>query len=685
MAENLKEHALRYAAKGWKIFPVTPDQKTPLARLVPRGFKDATDDPEVISQWWSAAPNANIGLSLEASGLVCVDIDSYKDDCAAHELGLFEKLPKTLEQQSARGGQHFIYCCAANQTYTGSLGLGIDVKHKGYILVSPSSFAGGVYTWLNDLEPAPAPDWLANWKETKVVSVAGSRPRACSFKDHVNSNPVDVDAAIQAASKGESWHNNVLSAVASMVAKGLSDKEILSKALLATMEGYTFQQTALEVQKMIDSARAKGFGEVGRFGTGLASSGGGSTADRVKCNHLTISAILMNHQDWAGAFGYDSFAGKRTVLRPIPYDQDKEYGTYPRLLEDQDFTKVCCWLNGLGMASVHKQTVIDAVYLVCKANSYNPVQDYLDDCQAAHPRDDALLAEWMQIYLGVEPGDGQQEAYVQAVSKLMMVQAVARIRKPGCKADSVIIVEGNQGKGKSTSLSILAPKGTFGDQLPPMGSKDAASYLKGKTIIELGELSFLSKAEIEVVKGFITRTDEIYRPAYGREEVWQPRTCVFVGTTNRSDYLNDDTGNRRFLPIKTGEIDLEGLKEVRDRLWGAATHAYDANERYWLTGEVLAYAGREAEQRQETDVWVETIREKLGRVPEITLNEAISLCHGPDFAQRTTLQDQRRMSRCLILAGWRKQGRYTSGISRNQVRFVNQERSEDHGEEHFDF
>ena len=103
-----------------------------------------------------------------------------------------------------------------------------------------------------------------------------------------------------------------------------------------------------------------------------------------------------------------------------------------------------------------------------------------------------------------------------------------------------------------------------------MASKDASSYLKGKWGVELAELDFKRKTEVETIKAFISRLTENYRPAFGREEIEIARTCVFIGTTNSDNYLSDETGNRRFLPIETGEIDQDALINHRDRLWAAA-------------------------------------------------------------------------------------------------------------------
>ena len=144
-----------------------------------------------------------------------------------------------------------------------------------------------------------------------------------------------------------------------------------------------------------------------------------------------------------------------------------------------------------------------------------------------------------------------------------------------------------------------------------MASKDASSYLKGKWGVELAELDFKRKTEVETIKAFISRLTENYRPAFGREEIEVARTCVFIGTTNSDNYLSDETGNRRFLPVKTTSIDIENLGEHRDRLWAAAAHAHDKGEQHWLTSEVVDLARDQAKQRLEQDPWAEIIGQKM--------------------------------------------------------------------------
>jgi predicted P-loop ATPase len=314
---------------------------------------------------------------------------------------------------------------------------------------------------------------------------------------------------------------------------------------------------------------------------------------------------------------------------------------------------------------------MDAVQAVCAQQTFNPLMDYFRGIQKQHPEDDKLLDDWMCRFLGVNASNEAERKYITAVSRLMLIQAVARAKKPGCKADSVIVLEGEQGTGKSTALRVLFSDKHFGDQLPHMASKDASSYLKGKWGVELAELDFKRKTEVETIKAFISRLTENYRPAFGREEIEVARTCVFIGTTNSDNYLSDETGNRRFLPIKTTSIDIGNLGGHRDRLWAAAAHAYDKGEHYWLTSEVVDLARDQAKQRLEQDPWVETIEERMNSVAEASIMDALTACFPGIDAQAISTQMTRRMSKSLQLAGWVKGGKFNTGSRRNQVKFVN--------------
>ena len=163
----------------------------------------------------------------------------------------------------------------------------------------------------------------------------------------------------------------------------------------------------------------------------------------------------------------------------------------------------------------------------------------------------------------------------------------------------------------------------------------------------------------------------------GCKEVVYPRRCVFVATTNRDDWAIDETGNRRFLPIKTTNVDVAGLKRDRDKIWAAAYASFLKDQMWWMTDDMTAYASEQNKARHEADLWVELINEKMSDLNEISIRQAFDVCfpqpgiddNSPN-PQKIDQKDQRRMSKCLQMAGWKKEGRFTSGKRKNQARFI---------------
>jgi predicted P-loop ATPase len=179
----------------------------------------------------------------------------------------------------------------------------------------------------------------------------------------------------------------------------------------------------------------------------------------------------------------------------------------------------------------------------------------------------------------------------------------------------MLILEGPQGAMKSTACRILAGEEHFSDNLPDLSRGDAvrlSMHLRGKWLVEIAELSSFNKAETHTLKEFITQAVERYTPKYGREEVREPRQCVFVGTTNESVYLRDPTGARRFWPVTVSTIDLEALAQDRDQLLAEAMHEFRAGAQWWPDREFEAeHIAPQQEARYEADPWQEVIETYL--------------------------------------------------------------------------
>jgi predicted P-loop ATPase len=350
---------------------------------------------------------------------------------------------------------------------------------------------------------------------------------------------------------------------------------------------------------------------------------------------------LRGAPEWDGVMAYDEFALVTMMLKPPPWRKNEDNQWTPQQWTDRDDALTADWLQHQDIG-VTVTVAATAAETVAKDNTYHPIRNYL----ASLKWDRAERVEDFAVtYLGAEPGP-----YHRAVSQCLFVAAVARVMQPGIKADYVPILEGAQDKGKSTAIELLfAP--WFSDDLAELGTKDAAMQVRVAWGIEIAELTSMGRAEVEKIKAFISRKVDRFRPSYGRRVIEVPRQSVFVGSTNADTYLKDETGARRFWPIRCGKIDLKAIKRARDQLWAEAVAMYNAGKPWWLTDEAtLALAKAEQADRYVDDPWQPAIDEFLQDRADVSTDEILS--HLGVERPKQTQTDQNRVARCLKIRHW---------------------------------
>jgi predicted P-loop ATPase len=320
----------------------------------------------------------------------------------------------------------------------------------------------------------------------------------------------------------------------------------------------------------------------------------------------------------------------------------------PRPMADADATAIQEYLQLNGLIRTGKDTIHQAVDLRAREQAFHPVRNYLNslrwDCK---PR----INTWLTTYFGAV-----QTEYTKAIGKFFLVACVARIFQPGCQADYMMILEGGQGEYKSSACKILGGE-WFSDNLPEISTagKDVSQHLRGKWIIEVTELHAMSRAESNQLKGFITRTTERYRRSYGRKEVVEPRQCLFVGTTNKSIYLRDETGGRRYWSVKTGAINLDALRRDRDQLFAEAVQLYRDGAQWWPDKEFeRQHIQPEQDKRFEADPWEDPIATYLAGKTSVTISEIAFKALRFDNHCRIGTADARRVAAILEHESWER-------------------------------
>ena len=372
-------------------------------------------------------------------------------------------------------------------------------------------------------------------------------------------------------------------------------------------------------------------------------------------NLANVMLALRNDEAVKNMLAYDEMYCGEVMIRKIGSQVDL---AKPKPVEDVDATAIQEWVQLNGLPLIGRDIVHRAIDLRAHERRFHPVRDYLDGLVwDSIPR----VAQWLVTYLGVKRSE-----YTTAIGRMFLVATVARIYQPGCQADYMLILEGLQGEFKSSACKIIADE-WFSDNLPDIATagKDVSQHLRGKWIIEISELNAMSRAESAQLKSFISRTTERYRRTYGYKESVEPRQCVFIGTTNKSVYLRDETGARRYWPVKTGTIDLAGLRRDRDQLLAEAVQLFRDGVQWWPDKAFEAnYIKPEQDERYEADPWEVPIADYLETLltnAKVTVSQVAKNALGFVSDARIGTADARRIAAVLERQGWYRAPRQANG------------------------
>ena len=712
MSGLLLDMALAYARKGWRVFPLHSirDGRCTCGKAHcaspgkhPRtkgGFKDASTDFTQITAWWRRWPDANIGIAT-GSGLAGIDVDGPEGISEfKHLIQNNEPLPETLVSKTGNG-YHFIFSTREDGPEVRNSARGnVHVRGEGGYIVAPPSIhhSGKQYQWVKQKELAQLPDWLRQWTQGYEIT---ARPAAQSTLGQL---PVHL-------TKYNQRDTTKRLDEALITVWSPSEQARLESALQAipsdSYETWFTVGMALQALRWETNDSDIGFVLWDRWSRGTPAKYAPAVCEekwrsfgRTRSG-VTIGTVyhLANQHGWNPAVeatkpvnGHRVELPRELTARPIMWPDVSEEGR-PRVTMKNAMAAIlhmgidCRYdrfhrrnvLGGHVMqqygvdtlvddAVIHarnmirdlygwdpkKENVQDALETLCKQQQFDPVLDYLD---GQRWDDVPRIDNWLTAYLGAEPTEFNRQ-----VGRIALIAAVRRARMPGAKFDQILVLESIEGKGKSSAIEILAGEENFSDQtILNVDDRKQQELTEGVWLYEISDLAGIKRAEVEHIKAFASRREDRARPAWGRNVERRKRRCIFIGTTNRDDYLISDTGNRRFWPVKTGRVDLDALRRDRHQLWAeaAAEEARGASivlpERLWHA------AAEEQEQRRALDAWFEPINNfvEMKNLSETTILEV--LVHNPNLqltnAQVGFREEQRARTVLRQLGFHRKQKR----------------------------
>ena len=607
---SMYDAAIEYAKKGFAVFPLKYRDKVPLTR---NGCKDATTDAAQIKAWWQKYPNANIGLATGSVSqnvfVIDLDIDEDRGIDGYHSLEDWQRehgdFPETWTAITGRGGYHLYY--RGNGKIKNRAGIidGVDIRGNGGYVVAPPSIHknGNRYEW------EYSPD------EFEIAKADNNVEYFLNHDDQKQGTAFTMPNIVAAGQR-----NQMLFRFACMMqAKGASDQSVFAATMAENESSCSPPLTEQEVRIIVSSATKYDKGKPIHIDSeGVATRENKDDVigtpewvlNFLDCNHdkdgniksvkqfvHNFEIVMDKDSRFAGKIRLNEFAQQPYLYGSVPWENESNCRAWSSHDDSALFSLIQA---DYGLKS--RQDFADALKNVSMRNKFHPVRELLDSLTwdgKEHIR--SLLPE----YLGAEDSD-----YTYQVMRLWMLGAVSRVYKPGSKFDYTMILQGSQGIGKSTFLKQMAMDDSwFNDSLDSLDSDKAVQSLTGSWIIELAELKSLARTVggVESVKRFLTATQDKYRIPYERRADTFYRQCVFAGTTNKDDFLQDETGNRRFLIIHTGVTEPfkslfvpEAMDDIK-QAWAEAVHIWKNEDPELILPEKCMQQAKELQEANMAD------------------------------------------------------------------------------------
>ena len=373
---------------------------------------------------------------------------------------------------------------------------------------------------------------------------------------------------------------------------------------------------------------------------------------------MMTNDYIIDLQAWKGRLAASKQGYKKTISNLMMFIQNiRELGPNLRWnelaqrpewlgkpLTDADIVDIRLLLEKNGFEPAVSD-VFPAIMRHAKENTFHPVRDYLTGLTWDGT---ARLDHWMQACLGAP-----DMPFVRAVGRKTLIAAVARAFRPGCKVDTVLVLEGAQGIRKSTAIATL-----FGPDLTAESvnlfdqHNKMVMSMMGAWCVELAEFIAIARKDQNTVKGMLSmRSDRVVLP-YAKMASDHPRQCIFFGTINpgESGYLTDATGNRRYWPVPVTSANIDLIETRRDQIWAEAYQAFEAGDPWWLSDEEESLAAIQVAEREEYDIWEEILSDKLAGFQSCTTAAALETLGVPH--ERKDRKSEQRIAKCLRKLGF---------------------------------